>query len=281
MFVRKRVYILVKTYPTISRKYAELVCTAGILEDGSWIRLYPIPFRLLEDDQKFPKYTWIEVDVERNTKDFRPESYRPDISTLSVEPKPHKVDWGARNSILFKNTPVYTNLQTLISEAKSCDSYTSLAIFKPTKILNFVIEPDKREWDPEKLESLQAQSRQLQLFKTIEEIEEEYQVVKKIPYKFSYTFLDDEGKRSKLMIEDWEIGMLYLNCLCRAKNNEDIAVQKVKEKYYNEFLEKDLYFFLGTTMQYHLKSPNPFIIVGVYYPPHSTGYQQMSLLDLT
>lgn len=68
MFVRKRVYILVKTYPTISRKYAELVCTAGILEDGSWIRLYPIPFRLLDDDQRFPKYTWVEVDVERNTK---------------------------------------------------------------------------------------------------------------------------------------------------------------------------------------------------------------------
>lgn len=68
MFVRKRVYILVKTYPTISRKYAELVCTAGILEDGAWIRLYPIPFRLLDDDQRFPKYTWVEVDVERNTK---------------------------------------------------------------------------------------------------------------------------------------------------------------------------------------------------------------------
>ena len=63
--------------------------------------------------------------------------------------------------IIFKNTPVYTNLQTLISEAKLPNSYTSLAIFKPTKILNFVIEPDKREWDPEKLESLQAQSRQL------------------------------------------------------------------------------------------------------------------------
>jgi len=48
----KRVYILVKTYPTISEKYAELVCTAGVLEDGSWIRLYPMPFRLLTDDQK-------------------------------------------------------------------------------------------------------------------------------------------------------------------------------------------------------------------------------------
>jgi hypothetical protein len=38
----KRVFIVVKTYPTISGKYAELVCTAGVLEDGSWIRLYPV-----------------------------------------------------------------------------------------------------------------------------------------------------------------------------------------------------------------------------------------------
>ena len=52
MIEKKRIYILVKTYPTISEKYAELVCTAGILEDGSWIRLYPMPFRLLTDDQK-------------------------------------------------------------------------------------------------------------------------------------------------------------------------------------------------------------------------------------
>jgi hypothetical protein len=31
--------LLVKTYPTISEKYSELVCTAGVLEDGSWIQL--------------------------------------------------------------------------------------------------------------------------------------------------------------------------------------------------------------------------------------------------
>ncbi len=52
MIEKKRVYIVVKTYPTISDKYAELVCTAGVLEDGSWIRLYPIPFRKLEINQK-------------------------------------------------------------------------------------------------------------------------------------------------------------------------------------------------------------------------------------
>jgi hypothetical protein len=73
---RKRVYITVKTYPTLSEKYDELVCTAGICEDGSWIRLYPLPFRKLELEQKYKKWQWIEVDVERRTRDFRPESYK-------------------------------------------------------------------------------------------------------------------------------------------------------------------------------------------------------------
>ena len=39
-----RILITVKTYPTISKKYEELVCTAGFLEDGSWIRVYPIQY---------------------------------------------------------------------------------------------------------------------------------------------------------------------------------------------------------------------------------------------
>ena len=35
-----KVLITVKTYPTLSTKYDELVCTAGFREDGSWIRIY-------------------------------------------------------------------------------------------------------------------------------------------------------------------------------------------------------------------------------------------------
>jgi hypothetical protein len=203
MTEKKRVFILVKTYPTISEHYSELVCTAGILEDGSWIRLYPMPFRLLNDDQKYPKYTWVSVNAERNTSDFRPESYRPDISTVTVESKPVKADWDERHRIIFKSKCVYANLQMLIDEAKS-SARTSLAIFKPTKILDFVIEPDGRDWDAKKLASLQSQSQQLNLFKTIKEIEDEFRVVQKVPYKFSYRFEDDSGRRSKMMIEDWE-----------------------------------------------------------------------------
>jgi len=274
----KRIYIVAKTYPTISKEYAELVCTAGVLEDGSWIRLYPVPFRKLDFDQKYPKYTWIEVDVERNTKDFRPETYRPDLSTLSVGAKPKKADWDERRRIIFKNKKVYTNLQELIDKAKN--DGTSLAIFKPAKVLDFIIEPAEREWDANKLAILQGLSQQLNLFQTPEEIEREFRVVPKVPYKFSYRFEDETGKQSTMMIEDWEIGMLFFNCLKRAGGNEDVATTKVREKYYDAFAKKDLHFFLGTTKQYHNVAPNPFITIGAFYPPIPPKERQINLFDI-
>ncbi|MDD2629580.1 MAG: hypothetical protein PHV61_05350 [Limnochordia bacterium] len=275
---KKRIYIVVKTYPTISKKYTELVCTAGVLEDGSWLRLYPIPFRKLDLDQKYPKYTWVQVEVERNTSDFRPETYRPyNLSEMVVEQKPNKVDWDERRRIIFKNKKIYTNLQELIDKAKS--DGTSLAVFKPTEILDFVIEPTERDWNPETLECLQILSRQMNLFQTPEEIEAEFRVVPKVPYKFFYKFADDSGKQSKMMIEDWEIGMLYFNCLKRANGDENIAINKVKQKYFDTFLKKDLHFFLGTTRQYHNWARNPFIIIGAFYPPMPSQHQQIGLFD--
>jgi hypothetical protein len=58
-----KILITVKTYLTISKKYGELCCTAGVKEDGSWIRIYPIPFRLLEYNKRYKKYQWLEAKV--------------------------------------------------------------------------------------------------------------------------------------------------------------------------------------------------------------------------
>jgi hypothetical protein len=163
---KKRIYITVKTYPTISKEYSELVCTAGVLEDGSWIRLYPVPFRRLDIEQKYKKYTWIEVDVTRNTADFRPETYRPILTTLAVDKqvKGRKIDWEERRSIVFKNKKVYTDLQEIIDIAKK--DRTSLAVFKPAKLLDFIVEPTQRDWDANKLAILRGLSQQLSLFHT-------------------------------------------------------------------------------------------------------------------
>jgi hypothetical protein len=74
------------------------------------------------------------------------------------------------------------------------------------------------------------------------------------------------------MIEDWEIGALYWNCLKATEGNEAAALEKVRQKYELEFLlEKDIYLFLGTTKEWHTRrAKNPFVIIGVFYPKIET-----------
>ena len=74
---KERILVTVKTYPTLSRKYGELVCTAGLREDGSWVRIYPVPFRRLSEAEQYSKYDWVEWELARNNSDYRPESFRP------------------------------------------------------------------------------------------------------------------------------------------------------------------------------------------------------------
>ena len=97
------VLITVKTYPLPSRSYTELVCTAGLLNGEKWIRMYPIPFRFLQDQKKYPKYAWVNIDLIRNTKDFRPESYRLKNENFSVSGKLGTSDsWAARKTFVQK-----------------------------------------------------------------------------------------------------------------------------------------------------------------------------------
>ena len=101
------VFILVKTYPTLSRKYDELVCTAGITEDGKWVRIYPLPFRKLDYEKRYRKYQWLDIPLERNHEDFRPESYRP-TSLDNMKVGDFVSDWNERQRIFLQSTPVYT-----------------------------------------------------------------------------------------------------------------------------------------------------------------------------
>ena len=271
---KAKVLITVKTYPLPSRSYTELVCTAGLLNGEQWIRIYPVSFRFLEDSDKYPKYSWVELNLVRRTRDFRPESYRPKLGVDERITVTDKIgtgsahDWAGRKSYVLKET--FTSMNELIQLAKS-PRQKSLATLKPTRIVDFIVEEDEREWKQEWLDQL----KQLNMF-DIPTKGGQRKVVKKLPYKFSYRFFSEgDNEPRTLMIEDWEIGALFWNCLHRADGDEQIAVQQVKQKYLDEFIEKDLYLFLGTTLQYHNIAPNPFVIIGVFYPPKTN---QLSLL---
>lgn len=267
---KEKVLITVKTYPTLSTKYDELVCTAGFREDGSWVRIYPIPFRKLEYDSQYSKYQWIEVDLIKNTSDPRPESYKSikysEIRSLEKITTGKDKLWTERKQFALKK--VYTNLEQLITEAKDNKICTSLATFKPTEIVDFKIEKVDREWDHKKLLELEAKAQQSSLFN---DSDNPFKVVDKVPYKFSYVFKDDSGRTSKLMIEDWEICQLFWN-VARNKNSESKACEDVRKKYFDDFAKtKDLHFFLGTTRVHHFVAPNPFLIIGTFHPKIDTN----------
>ncbi len=259
---KTKVLIAVKTYPTLSSKYDELVCTAGFREDGTWIRIYPLPFRKKVYHEQYKKYDWIELDLVKNESDFRPESFRPLSLESEIKIIGHidtKSDWEERKKFCLGK--IYFNLAELIAEAKDKNICTSLAVFKPSEILNFKTETVEREWNREKLSKL----NQLNLFESIKD--GKFEVVQKLPYKFKYVLKDNQGKESSMMIEDWEIGQLYWNCLARHEGNEKKAIEDVRKKYFDDFAKtKDLYLFLGTTQAHHHASYNPFIIIGTFHP---------------
>ncbi|WP_211114121.1 hypothetical protein, partial [Skermanella aerolata] len=58
---------------------------AGMMEDGTLIRLFPVPFRLINDSQQFKKWQWITARVVKSKVDHRPESHRIFVDTITCE----------------------------------------------------------------------------------------------------------------------------------------------------------------------------------------------------
>lgn len=261
----ERILITVKTYPAISSTYDELVCTAGLREDGSWIRLFPIQYRQIDNfEKRYKKWDLIEIDIEKNRSDHRPESHRPinQDSIKIIKSIGTEQNWFERKQIVLEKGTIYYDLEELISLNKA--GQLSLATFKPSKIISVDVEEDEREWDSKKLTAIEQKSKQIDLFN---ENTKKFKIVNKIPYKFFYRIEDVNGKQSRMMIEDWELGALFWNCL-KAHKDEKTAIEKVKEKFFDEFTEKkDLHLFLGTTLLWDKRAPNPFVVIGAFFPP--------------
>ena len=269
----ERILVTVKTYPMLSQKYGETVCTAGVREDGSWVRLYPVPFRRLGEKEHYRKYDWLTCRVIPNAKDPRPETFRPlDKSKLRVVGHIDTRDqWRERRNILLGKARVWTRLEELTAAAKANEA--SLAVFKPAQVVDFVWEPEEgREWEIKKVRQMREATGQYDLFDD-NTWRKTFQIVQKLPYRFFYKFKDADGRSSRLRVLDWELGALFWNCRRRAgsrESSEPEALAKVKEKYLNAFLPTDVHFFLGTTLEWHFRAPNPWVIVGVLpIPPES------------
>ncbi|MBE9214298.1 hypothetical protein IQ247_16755 [Plectonema cf. radiosum LEGE 06105] len=252
---RKKILIATKTYPSISRKYRESVCTAGILLDENeeptqWIRIYPIRFRQLDFDKKYPRWSIISAKIERNDKDYREESFRIDDSSIEIVRKiDTKKNWEERKSLVLPLE--FKSIREIKEQGKS------LGIIKPKSINKYFCKSTARQWSLKQ----QAILDQGDLFEPSIELD-------KIPYSFGYEFISKDDDKHRLTISDWEIQQLYRNCRDRSneetlENKEKEALEKVRQKLEDEFLvKKDLYFIVGNLKNHK----NSFMIIGIFYP---------------
>lgn len=270
-----KVLITVKTYPIPSEKYDELVCTAGVTDAGSFIRLYPINFRDLPFTQQYRKYQWIQVSVEKHGKrDVRKESYRPDPDTLQVLGEPISTDrgtWATRARYVLPNK---AQSMEELWRRQDADN-TSLGIFRPKRVHDLLIKPDDADWKPQFKAAL-AQARLWETRKLTKE------PPRKIPFKFQYRFECDDPRckgNHAMMIEDWEVGALYWrNVDSGVAPNE--AAGLVRIRFLDEICgpNRDTYFYVGTLLAH----PKSWVVIGVFYPkkPSSASSDEHTLFDL-
>ena len=249
---RKRVLITARTYPTPATKGVEVSCTAGVTDEGEWIRLFPIPYRFLDSDKRFRKYQWIEVDVAKSS-DHRPESFEVNIDSLEIisEPLGTKWGWQARKDIV---NPLAAHCLCCLRAARNAEGHPTLGFFKPKLIRRFFIRPEDPEWSEKDLVKL-SQGSMLE--------DGPVRILEKIPYKFVYeVFCDEPSCRGhRPSCTDWELGQAYRSW--RDKYPE-VWEEKLRQKFEHGMIDCfDTHLFVGTVSSH----PASWIIVGLFYPP--------------
>lgn len=269
-----RILILAQTNPCFSHRYLETVCTAGVTEDGEWIRLYPLRKRLLSEDKKYHKYQWVEckIDPTPQNHDCRPESHKVDQgSIIPRDLLPTTDNWAVRRRFLLSgNFPIYQTKEQILEGVQN--NRFSLCFFQPTSVLTFFGELENSEFTDDEKGIIKQHCDQGILFCFDDEVSPSSLNFKKIPYSFHCKFKDRDGVEMNLSVLDWEMSTLYRNC----KNTSDQyrALEKTLYQYNNFIRTKDIYFVLGTRNREHNilrhrpeSNINPWSIISVMYFP--------------
>ena len=252
-----RVLVTVKAYPTVGQSDGEAVCVAGVRLDGdepSWIRLWPVGFRELSATEQFRKWQVIEVEASRSTKDRRPESFRPNLSTLQpLEDIKSLQNWKRRREALGGLLGQTTLCDLMRVQEQPNAPSLGLVKVRPGATAEIVDGPI---WSPDK-ESLAQFHAAPNLFrhKALPPLKPPaYQV------RYAWRCLDAHCPGHNHASCDWEVGAAALNWQRRYPD--------VRPHLLNNFGDgiigdgKDTYFFVVNQHQ----RPRSFLVLGAFYP---------------
>lgn len=244
---------MVRTYPVPAKQGVEVSCTAAITDASEWLRLFPIPYRFLDPDQRFAKYQWIEVEVTKPRKDVRPESYKIENNSIRLlgAPLSSERGWKARKDVVL---PLQAHCLCCLKAERDIKGSPTLGLFRPKSIERLIIKEMEPTWTDDEQRILSQDT----LFQSGPR-----EKLEKVPYKFTYQFTCDHHScpGHNLSCTDWEMGAAW-----RKWRDEygDEWEGKFRQKFEAEMIEKfDTHFFVGTVHG----NPKSWIIVGLFYPP--------------
>jgi hypothetical protein len=262
MWERKKLLIWGTTYPEFSKTYYETVCTGAVDGDtGRLVRIYPITLRYMQEP--FSKYDWIEADVERNTSDYRPESYKIKQDTIrvvgNIETK--NDGWRERSKWVLGPNNIFASVRAL-QEAQERD-HTSLGLVRAREVRRVYSQKKpaeaRAEWEQQREDAL----RQRELYVDLEAKTKDLVFV---PVQYRIRFVCEDRTcttEHDLSILDW--GVYVLSRKMFAQKGPVGAEHDVIAKI-NELLDatkRDGYLFLGNTKAH----PQNFMVVGLFHPP--------------
>jgi hypothetical protein len=251
------VLVTVKAYPTVSTKYGEAVCVAGVRLDSpnpEWVRFFPVRYRDLPISQQFKKYEIIRLHAHRHSTDRRRETWRPELDTIQRgKVVPAGTHWPARRRLL--EPLIGPTMCKLHQGRKGGADAPSLGLIRPTRIRGIIVKPEK-QWSP----GQQGMVGQGNLLTRKAELV-------RPGHAFSYSYLCEEpgcqGHRQKIV--DWELGESYRSW----REEGDALVDAIKERWLDDMCSDDRepFFFVGDQ---HTR-PGKFLVLGTFYPklrPH-------------
>ena len=250
-----RVVICAKTYPELSRRHTETVCTAGIREDGRPVRLYPVPLRYLGTNQKYALYDVIEVRGEPNPRDARPESFMIWHDTIKLKEQiPTDYSWQARREWLWKDPAWHFDSMDAL-KAEQANTGRSIGLLRPGEIVEAAVHPKPSGAAREHRERQQEIQSQRDFFlpeyKALDFIPVEY----RLRWRCAVPCSTCRDNPHDTMILDW--GLIQLG----RKHSPEAARQKLAD--ITNHGTHDVRLMMGSFFKY----PQSFGVIALWHPP--------------
>jgi hypothetical protein len=262
-WVEMELLVTVKAYPSVSTKYGEAICVAGVRLDiaaPEWVRLFPVPYRDLPEHQQFEKYQLIRLRARRHSTDARRETWRPDVDSIQCGEKlPPGGPWTARRVVV--EPLLGPTACELMRSRTGGGSGPSLGLIRPNRVLGVRVSRET-EWSPGQRSAL-GQGNLLTSKSTLE----------KPGHSFSYRYQCEEPdcKGHSQKIVDWELGEAYRSW----PGTGDQLVEAIRCKWHDVMCaeHRETFFFIGDQH----KRPGKFLVLGTFYPERRPNENQLVL----